>query len=63
MQDAASKDTRAAEAGEGTNDPKGKPLVPVLDHLPPRFRSVGLHLVITITLTDCLCHRKLTLQC
>lgn len=37
--DAASKDTRAAEAGEGTNDPKGKPLVPVLDHLPPRFRS------------------------
>ncbi|DBA86511.1 hypothetical protein WJX79_003350 [Trebouxia sp. C0005] len=37
--DAASKDTRAAEAGEGTSDPKGKPLVPVLDHLPPRFRS------------------------
>lgn len=37
--DAASKDTRAAEKGEGTADPKGKVLVPVLDNLPPRFRS------------------------
>lgn len=37
--DQASKDSRAAEQGEGTSDPQSKPLVPVMDRLPPRFRS------------------------
>ena len=44
VQDQASKDSRAAEQGEGTSDPKSKPLVPVMDHLPPRFHSVSLGL-------------------
>lgn len=40
LQDQASKDSRAAEGGEGTSDPQSKPLVPVMNQLPPRFRSV-----------------------
>lgn len=48
IQDQASKDSRAAEGGEGTDDPESKPLVPVMNKLPPRFRSVSHHCICTV---------------